>query len=116
MIIDILENITYTLPSFLSLFTAITVYYKQEKNMITFLIAIVKSIILLSTCIYLVYLYVSKGQTTRQTDIKLTLINSYLTLIFTMITIMLLLKDYNFKQQLDDRINGVKKYIKKLNN
>jgi len=109
---EIIESITYILPAILSLHTSVTVFYKNEKNMITFVVALVKSIVLITTCLYLTYLYLGRGQETRQTNIKYSLIFNYIALILTIITIIMLLKDNNFNKKLKKNINKVKNIVK----
>ena len=87
---EILDFLTNIAPSIVGFSSTVIVFYKNEKNLISFIISILKAAFLIFTSIHFYYLLYFKKQEMRETSVKISLITSVFSLIFSIITVYII--------------------------
>ena len=87
---EILDFLTNIAPSIVGFSSTVIVFYKNEKNLISFIISILKAAFLIFTSIHLYYLLYFKKQEMREISVKISLITSVFSLIFSIITVYII--------------------------
>lgn len=109
---EILNFFTNIVPSIEGLSSTIIVFYKNEKNLISFIIAILKAVFLMITSFHLYYLLLIKKQEMRETSVKISLILSVFNLIFALITIYIIYKQsITVQSRVDSNIKSIRNRV-----
>jgi hypothetical protein len=93
--LDLLNDL---MPSFLAFSTAVTTYYNNKKNVITFYMSVFKVIMVSSSFLYLLYLFYFKNQQKVESSLRMALIQNSLTLIFAFSSVYFIYKELINKQ------------------
>lgn len=104
--IELLTNLT---PSILAFSTAVTTFYKNQKNMITFSMSLIKILTVTISCLYLIYLFFYKNQESKVTSIKSLLISNILTLIFALFTAYTI---YSESDEVKQKVKSIREKVK----
>jgi ABC-type Fe3+-siderophore transport system permease subunit len=106
---EILDFFINLVPSIAGIGTTIIIFYRNEQNLISFIIAILKVCVLMVSSIYLYYLLFIKKQEMRETSVKISLITSIFSLIFSIITVYVI---YNQSITVQTRVTSNVKRIR----
>jgi ABC-type nickel/cobalt efflux system permease component RcnA len=83
------EFITDLTPSVLAAGTTVSTFYRDRSELITFIISILKALMILISFSYVAYLYYGKNQQVKETLLWIILIEKGITLIFVLVGIYL---------------------------
>jgi len=93
--LDLLNDL---MPSFLAFSTAVTTYYNNKKNVITFYMSVFKVLMVSTSFIYLLYLFYYTNKQKVESSIKMALLQNSLTLIFAFSSVYFIYKELINKQ------------------
>jgi hypothetical protein len=93
--LDLLNDL---MPSFLAFSTAVTTYYNNKKNVITFYMSVFKVLMVSASFIYLLYLFYYTNKQKVESSIKMALLQNSLTLIFAFSSVYFIYKELINKQ------------------
>ena len=104
-----LDLLTDLMPSILAFSTAVTTYYNNKKNVITFYMSVLKVIMVSASFIYLLYLFYFRNQQKVESSIRMALLQNSFTLIFAFVTVYFI-----YKELINKKIESVAKNVSEV--
>ena len=104
-----LDLLTDLMPSILAFSTAVTTYYNNKKNVITFYMSVLKVIMVSASFIYLLYLFYFRNQQKVESSIRMALLQNLFTLIFAFVAVYFI-----YKELINQKVSKIAKNVSEV--